>query len=271
MKQAYFLFIVLMFFGCEETIQLDLTQSTPRIVIDGLVTTQENQQYVKISRSLNFYDVGIPELISNAIVQVSTDDGEVHPYKLSEPGIYLPEIPFKGEIGKVYKLTVEIDNQTYESEEQLLKVTSIDSLGYRLNPNPDKGRIEKGHLYDLLMYFNEPKETKDNYFFKFYRNDSLAYNNMNDIYVTSDDALGESISGYPSPVYYSEKDTARMEMYSLSRNGYLFYSDLTNLLYSDGGLFGPVPANPRSNISNGALGFFQVSDVSTSEVIIKKE
>jgi hypothetical protein len=117
----------------------------------------------------------------------------------------------------------------------------------------------------------EPKETTDYYLFKFYRNDSLTFTNPNDIYLLDDEALSESISGFPGPVYYAEKDTARMDMFSVTRNGYVYYSDLTNLLFNDGGLFGPVPANPRSNISNGALGFFQVSAVISTQVILTKK
>ncbi len=45
----------------------------------------------------------------------------------------------------------------------------------------------------------------------------------------------------------------------ISRDGYLFYNDLNTILNSDGGMFSPPPANPRSNVTGGALGFFQVS------------
>jgi hypothetical protein len=57
-------------------------------------------------------------------------------------------------------------------------------------------------------------------------------------------------------------------MYSLSRTAYVFYNDLQRLLNNDGGLFSQPPADSRSNLTNGALGFFQASamDVSTIEI-----
>jgi hypothetical protein len=44
---------------------------------------------------------------------------------------------------------------------------------------------------------------------------------------------------------------------------------LQSLLNNDGGLFSQPPSNSRSNISNGALGFFQTSALHTSEIEIK--
>jgi hypothetical protein len=272
MKASLFIAVVglLIFVSCEEIIQLDLTSSPSKIVIEGLFTDRKGEQYVKVSRTADFYSTEKLERISGANVTVTSSDGDVFQYAELTSGYYVPAFQISAQIGKSYKLKVQIGDQVYESEEQLLRVTPIDSLGFDLAPNPDDEREEKGHLYDLLIYFKEPKETKDYYLFKFYRNDSLSYTNSNDIYITSDEALSETINGFPAPVFYAEKDTAYMEMFSLSRNGYLYFSDLTNLQFSDGGLFGPVPANPRSNISNGALGFFQVSAITSREVIITK-
>ena len=74
-----------------------------------------------------------------------------------------------------------------------------------------------------------------------------------------------------SPIYFAIGDTARVEMYSLSRGGYIFYDDLQGLLTNDGGgMFGSIPAGPRNNLTNGALGFFQVSSLKSAELILKE-
>lgn len=273
MNKSQYYIVVLLFFlmSCEETIQLDLNQSEPRIVIEGLLTNRLGDQYVKVSRTVDFYAKGGAEAITNASVRVIDDLGEEYSFVPSSAGYYLPTVDFAGAIGRSYSLRVEVDGVLYQTEDQLLRVPEIDSLGYVLNEDPGTDRIESGHVYDLLLYMKEPKETTDYYLFKFYRNDSLTFTNPNDIYLLPDEALSESINGFPGPVYYAEQDTARMDMFSVTRNGYVYYSDLTNLLFNDGGLFGPVPANPRSNISNKALGFFQVSAVTTTQIILKKK
>ena len=101
-------------------------------------------------------------------------------------------------------------------------------------------------------------------------NDSLLVDSPSDIYFSDDKTLGEEINGVPSPVYFAPGDSARIEMYSISRNGYVFYFDLVNLLNNDGGMFSPPPANCRTNLSNGALGFFQVGAINISGIRIKE-
>jgi len=61
---------------------------------------------------------------------------------------------------------------------------------------------------------------------------------------------------------------ATVELYSLTRVQYIYFSDLANILNNDGGMFSPPPANPRSNLSGGALGLFQVSSVSRASILI---
>ena len=41
------------------------------------------------------------------------------------------------------------------------------------------------------------------------------------------------------------------------------------LINNDGGLFGSPPANVRTNLTNGALGFFQVSAMETREITVQ--
>jgi hypothetical protein len=90
-----------------------------------------------------------------------------------------------------------------------------------------------------------------------------------DIYYADDTVLGENIDGLASPVYFAKGDTARVEMYSITRNGYVFFNDLQTLLISDGGLFSQPPSNSRTNLTNGALGYFQASSLDWKEIIIK--
>jgi hypothetical protein len=168
-------------------------------------------------------------------------------------------------------MNVLLDNTSYTASDKLLRVTKFDSLGYQPNRFLDRDKPADGKFMELLMYAKEPQDTEDNYLFKFYRNDSLVYTNHADVYIFNDYGIGERIDGVASPVYYAPGDTARVEMYSITRDGYLFYNDLSTIMNSDGGMFSPPPANPRSNISNGALGFFQVSSMNTAGIILKKE
>lgn len=261
--------------ACDEATELDLRQTPPRIVIEGLLTNKPGYQAVKISRSTAFYGSGKTPRVTDAVVRVSDDAGNeiefVHnPSDHSDStGIYVPETSFAGQIGRMYTLFVEVDGEQYQGSDRLLSVAPIDSLAFRINENEQDDPKEEGKYYELLLFAREPQDEENYYMFKYYRNDSLILYNPTDIYYSDDVMLAEQIDGVPSPVYYGPNDSARLEMYSLTRNGFIFYNDLATTLNNDGGgMFGAIPAPPRSNLSNGALGFFQVSAVGEKQTYI---
>lgn len=259
--------------SCEKTVVLDLDQTESKVIIEGLVTNKPGYQYVKLSRSVDFYSSEATPRITDGIVTVSDDEGNVFAFEhnpggdADSTGFYKPETPFVGEIGRTYTLQVLIDGVEYQASDYLYPVTAIDSIRYRVNQNEKDDPEEEGRYFELLLFTKEPQETKDFYFFKMYRNDSLTYDSDSDIYYSDDRFIAENIDGIALPVFFSEGDTGRMEMYSISRNGYIFYNDLWSLLNNDGGISGPPPANPRTNLNNGAMGFFQVSAVVVSETV----
>lgn len=264
-------FSALVFFSCEKTIVLDLNQVASKIVIEGLVTDQPGYQFVKVTRTSGFYATGATPRVTDATVLVEDNLGNQFSYDHNpdSSGYYFPSVTFVGEIGRTYTLTVTVNGETYRAEDKLYDVTPIDSLKYRVNPDEEDDPKEAKKFYEVLLFANEPQATSDYYLFKFYRNDSLKIYNPSDIYFSDDKTLGEEISGVPSPVYYAPADSARVEMYSLSRTGFVFYSDLFNLINNDGGMFSPPPANSRTNLSNGALGFFQVSAIAIAGIRIE--
>jgi hypothetical protein len=270
------LLLAVMFASCDEPIRLDLNQTPPKIVIEGMVTDKPGLQRVKVSRSSDFYSSGQTPRVPDALVQVFDDAGEEfdfvhnprnHPDSL---GIYIPESNFAAQFGRTYTLRVTVDGEVYEGSDKLMQVIDIDSLSYRENENQKEDPKVPGKIYEVLMYAHEPQDEKNYYLFKFYRNDSLVFFNRTDIYYSDDNLLAENIDGVASPVYYGRDDKARVEVYSLTRSGYVYFNDLSIILNNDGGgMFGPTPAAPRTNLTNGALGFFQVSAEQESETVIK--
>lgn len=271
------LLILISLFSCEETIQLGINQSSSTLVIEGLITNMPGKQYIKISRTAGFYGGGATEKITTAIVKVTDDNGKeilFHHNPLTDSkkkGYYFDTENFVGEIGREYSLLVIADGKTYEAQDKLMPITNIDSLSSRINEHEQSNPKITGQFYEVLAYMKEPQETKDYYLFRYYRNNNFhSYNLSSDIYFSDDVGVGENIDGLASPVYFKEGDTARLELHSLSRTAYLFYNDLSNLLNNDGGMISSPPANPRSNLTNGALGFFRASAVSSATLTVSK-
>ena len=268
-------FLIGVLTSCEKSYELETDQSEIKIVIEGLVTNQQGYHFVKVSRSADFYSSGKTPRVTDAVVLVSDNNGNVveflhnpnnHP---DSSGYYKPIVDFAGTIGKTYTLSVLTDGNEYKAEDKMYSVSSIDSLTYDINQEEMEDPEEINKYYEVLIYAKEPQDTKDYYLFQFYRNDSLKVAEPDEIYFSDDIALGEEINGVQSPIYYARGDAARVQSFSLTRAGYVFYSDLQSLLRNDGGMYSPPPANCRTNLTNGALGFFQVSAVDIMEITIE--
>jgi len=275
-----FIFGAAFFWSCEEEYILDTGQAPPQVVIEGLVTNEIKQHYLKISQTTDFYASGQSPRVSNAQVLVTDDQGNSFPFLEQEDslGLYLSDQPFQGIEGRTYTLEVTLNGQMYKSTETLMRVTKIDSLIYEIDEeemkwkedHPDQVDEEDvGRYYIVRMYTKEPQDTEDYYLFKFYRDGDLQNYFGEDIYYAEDTFVREEINGIEANDWYRPGEVARVEMYSLTRNAYLFYADLDITLNNDGGLFSPLPSNPRSNISNGALGIFQVSAIDAAEIKIE--
>jgi hypothetical protein len=277
MKRLIYLMIMLpLAWACEETIRLDIRQTAPRVVVEGLVLEGAEGHFVKLTRTAGFYQTGSTPRITNALVQISDSEGNVFPM-VHNPGnhpdslgVYLPESSLVGVAGRSYTLRVEVEGEVYEGSDDLLPIQPIDSLTTRQNPREKLDPEEPGRYYEVLLYAKEPQETRDYYLFKFYRNDSIMNSNGLFVYVADDTAIGERINGIPAPVYFKEGELARVEIYSLSRTAFRFFFELNTLLTNDGGMFGPPPANPRTNLSNGALGFFQTSARARESILVEE-
>lgn len=273
-KALIYSFTLLSLAACEETVVLNLEETAPKIVIEGQVTDRAGYQFVKVSKSTDFYASGKTPRVTDATVVVTDDQGNEYTFvhnprnHADSAGYYLPQTPFTGVVNRTYTLTVVAEGKTYSAQDKLNPITTIDKLEYRIDEDEREDPEDPGRFYEVLMFVKEPKETRDYYLFKTYRNDSLTYNIDTDVYYADDELVGESIDGFPLPIFYSANDLARAEVYSLSRDAFIFYRDLDKLLNNDGGMFTQPPADPRTNLSNGALGLFQVSAVVSSEIRI---
>lgn len=258
--------------SCEEVINIEVEQAPSQLVIDGLVTDEDTIHVVHISLSGGF-DGTVPVEVTGAVVEVRDNLGNVYNYTHnpegydSLEGYYYSDQRYMGVVNGIYQLDVRVGNESFTAADTLHGVTAIDSLSIRIDEQAVNDSESDGKIYQVLLYAQEPQETIDFYYFKFYRDSLLEVDD--NIYVFDDKVLGSSLDGLPSPVLFREGELAGVEIYGLTRAQFVYLTDLANILNNDGGMFSPPPANPRSNISGGALGFFQVSGLNRASILIE--
>jgi len=266
--------VLIVFISCEETIIIDTGDLAERVIIEGLVTNRGEQAFVKLTRSRDFYAQGPADRITNADVEVTVNESETVIFfhnPDNDPdliGYYYPIGGLTGEIGSTYSLSVRIGEELFEASETMEPVTSIDSLTTKFNEDEFEDPEIDGRYFEVLLNAEEPQDRDDQYLFKFYRNDTVLRDFPTDVYVAEDELLGGRIAELEIPGYFSIDDVALVEMYSLTQEAFIFYFDLNNLINGDGGMFSPPPADPRNNLSNNALGYFQVSAIESDTVVV---
>lgn len=267
--------LALSFFSCEKTILLDLEDTQNKVIIEGQVTDRPGFQFVKLSRSTGFYGSGATPRITTASVEIEDNEGNLiafvhnpnnHP---DSAGYYLPENEFTGVINRAYTLTVTVDGEQYVAKDSLIRLVPIDKLEVRIDDLEQEDPQKPGQFYQMLMYVTEPQDTRDYYMFKCYRNGKLEKAFESDVYYADDEFIQEQIDGIPMPVYFAKGDIASVEVFSMTREAYIFYRDLDKVLNNDGGMYDPPAANPRNNLSNGALGFFMTAAVQTASISVE--
>ncbi len=258
------------FSACEKTVELDPKQTDALIVIEGLVTNELKRHEIKISQTVPFNVDGVTPRVSNASVQVSDNEGNTWNYSETDKGLYVSDTPFSGKVGNVYSMEIEVDGQSFSASEEMMELTTIDTMLSVINEEEMKDPEEEGEFYEVVVFMKEPQDREDYYLFKFFKNDIPENEDGTFIFAYDDEIIASEIAALPIPGYYALGDNARMEMYSITREAFVHFTDLAANINNDGGMFSGQPANVKTNIKGGALGYFQVSKKEWMEVVVEE-
>lgn len=282
-QQIFFaLILLLLCASCDSAFDINVDQAPTKVVIEGLITNESKRHYVRVSTTKEYGTSGASPVATNATISVTDNQGNEYDFIHNDTGDsnldghYFPITPFAGIIGNTYTMNVELDGNIYTAADELLRVTTVDSLSIKidedlrdLDPEDFPIDIDPDELYEVFFYAKEPQETKDYYLFKYYKNGEILKDSETDISFAEDTFVGEEIFDIATAGYFALDDSATVEFYSLTRESFVYYTDLFNVLNNDGGMFGAIPANPRTNLTGGALGYFQTSAVTRRSIIVK--
>jgi hypothetical protein len=256
--------LILLLFGCEKVIDVDLNDAHPQVVVEANISKFPFMAEVKLSKTGNYFGEGESEKIKNANVVVKSSQGESFRFTETEKGVYKStEIEPTENI--TYNLTIKTENEIYESESTLNPAIPIDSLNYFF----DKGFafFDKGYI--VRLYFADPVNTRNFYRIKIYENDILHDNPKS--FIVFDDRLidGKQIKVTLRGNIFDVGDTISIQLISLDKRAYEYFNTFKELINVNAG--SAAPANPTSNISNGALGFFSAWSADIKTVIIREK
>lgn len=252
MRQVMICVVFLLFLAsCERVIDVEIKDADKVYVIEGVLTDQEGGCHVLISRTKQFDEDNSFAGIGGAQVSITDSNGMRTEIPETAEGVYaLPG--FAGIPGMRYALEVTINGQVFTASSTMSDPVAIDSIYIKDNSFFDEilklVNIEyrdpagKGNSYRFLQYVNGIQEKAI-----FIRNDDLNDGREIRAQLFPRDDDDESVK-------IKSGDTVRVEVLCIDPDVYTYWYSL------DQGATGETatasPANPVTNISGGALGYF---------------
>lgn len=241
------IFLSILLSSCQKVIDLELNSTSSQIVIEGSISNQSGPYSIKLSKSIDFDKSSndYPRL-SNALVKLSDDYGNSEILLEAEAGTYTTST-MQGIPGHTYTLMVTIDSKIYTATCYMPYPVNIDTI------LATKSMLGNNNQYTLK--FNDPENISNYYRIILIENNKST----NSILITNDKLNDGKLISYTSMAESQMKgnnniqpDSITMCLLSIDENVYEYFRTAAGTR----GTQSATPANPTSNITNGALGYF---------------
>lgn len=261
------IFLQAMFtFSCEKVITVDLSETDPQIVIEGVITDQPGTYSVMLSKTGSYFESPPSfQTVTNAFITVADNLGNIDTLKEAISGIYVSST-LKGIAGRTYTLKVDAEGKQYNAVSSMPRKVLIDSL-YAVTEEFFGGK--KG--YEVHILFKDPPEM-GNYYRMIAQVNSLPMDSLTDgpTYFLHNDKLtnGNQIEEHIGIEKNANPgDTLTVKLLSIDKAAFDYFKTLMDIIS-----MAPTsisPANPNTNLSNGALGYFTAYTIDTKKIILK--
>ena len=275
MKKFQLIWLVILT-SCEVS-DLVIPDRNEVLVVEGWITNENKVHSVKLSRTVPFNESKSFSPIDNATVHI---EDKVSSFSLSPSGkgIYLSDA-FAGIESRRYRVIIKLaDGETIQSEwERLNPLMPIDTIKYEFFTDQDPETGEDIRVYFPIVVSSDPIDESNFYKYKGFRND-IILDEPNEIVLLSDQFVNgaNSLPNFIPEFRYSFADTIKVELHSLTQDGFEFMQLLKSQTTSLGSSSGTSPAALTGNLTNLddntriVLGFFGASAVSTKTNIIRQ-
>jgi hypothetical protein len=248
------------FTSCQKVIDVKLDDADKKIVIDAVITDQVGGCIVKLSKTKNFKEDNSFNGLSGATVTIKDETGTIIPLNETDPGVYTaPQL--KGNNGKTYQLSVNAEGKSYTASSTMPEQVILDSTYL------EKQKFFSEEQTFSNVVFQDPAGVKNYYLFKQFVNGKRT----DGIFIMDDD-LSDG-KKFQSTLYLftdddkkiKSGDVVEVEMQCIEKAVYKYWYSYDQGASGGGG--GASPANPVSNISGDALGYFSAQTVQHKTMI----
>lgn len=291
------------FAACTEdyTNEIDKKFAGDKVVVEAYITTDDTNHYVQLTKLKSYFDASISPRISGATVKIErqeTGEVDVLTEVVGMPGVYAtPKKAYASGLNEYYKLMVTNTGvkgddgvDYYEATCQLRPSIKLDSIYTDINPNfyvddDTTKEVDEDELEDwgykrywedgqpvhaIRLNAQEPAGYGDYYRWIFYRNGVLETDTLNEMIFESDEFVdGNYFADWEIwDIGVNDGDVITVETNTITEDFFIYMLDVMLETEWGAGPFGGPPANPKTNISNGGLGFFAAYSTSRLTTVV---
>lgn len=246
------LFFALIWTSCEKEITLDLPASEEKLVLEGKVQLNQSPE-LTITKTLDFYNGGELKKISNAIAQITDQNGITHPLIEKQPGVYVAT-GVKGEAGKVYTMTVNVEGKTYVASTTLYAPVEVANVKIKEAP-----KVAGRSGYDITLEFDDA-ESNDFYFI------AKAFHVKD-----GKNKKTERVSKVGNIRFRERFDSGakvNTMLLTVDKQIFTYFKGVQDIVDNRNFALSSEPVNPETNWNNGALGYFGAFSLDVNTVVV---
>ena len=251
--------------ACEDVIELELNTAAPRLAIDAQLKVNPNEQFtqlIKLSLTSGFYEQNTT-VVTNANVQLlDITNSTIHTFIHDSNTLGNYTLDFTPSLNTDYKLTINYNNEVYESSvEQLMPTVAIDNL--------EQGgeTLFQGDEKEVLVTITDVGSREDYYIFDF------GYN----LFLATKDEFYQGNS-FTFSYFYDDLeagDTAEISVYGANEHYFNFMSAIIEQTEEGGDPFDTTPTTVRGNLYNTTnpnhypMGYFSIGETYSASLLLE--
>lgn len=245
--------------SCTSVIEVDIDAAAPRLVIEAEVHEGPGPHEVFLTMSAGIDQASTFPAAAGATVVITDDAGQSDTLTEAATGYFITS-HLQGIPGRTYHLSVDHAGTSYTASSTMPQPVAIDSI-YNISASAF-GTMR----YPVFVVLEDPANVRNQYRFistingnrrggSIPENDELFNGEKTELFLSR---LGASLS---------PGDSLRVEMQCIDQAVFNYFDSFAAL--GDGPGSSSAPANPYSNISGGAMGYFNACTRSFISLVIR--
>ncbi|HEX9006374.1 MAG TPA: DUF4249 domain-containing protein [Bacteroidota bacterium] len=252
--------------GCQKVVSVDLNQSNPQVVIEGVITDHPGPYTVTVEKTGDYFTPGLTfPPVADATVVVTDNAGTVDTLRHTTGGTY-QSTRLAGAPGRTYMLKVTAEGKEYDAMSSMPFRVRIDTLYTTplVEFDGDRG-------YNIMVVFTDPPGTPNWYRIEAHTT-TVAADSLNgrQFILFRDNFTNGAQTTFRirAARRVHAGDTLTVRLCSIDKATYDYYRTVNDVIQSDRSPLSVAPGNPSSNITNGSLGYFTAYAVDSATVIL---